>query len=95
MSAYVILDIDVHDPLVYEDYKKLAAPTVTLYGGKYLVRGGKVEALEGGWQPQRIVVLEFESVEIAHTWLQSPEYAPVRAMRQQAAQTRSILVQGI
>ena len=53
MTAYVIVDINVTDPVRYEDYKKLAAPTVEMYGGKYIARGGKTEVLEGDWQPSR------------------------------------------
>lgn len=95
MTAYVILEIDVHDPAVYEDYKKLAVPAVMAYGGKYLVRGGNVNTLEGDWQPQRIVVLEFENMETAKNWLNSPEYSPARAIRAKSAHTRSILVDGV
>jgi uncharacterized protein (DUF1330 family) len=95
MTAFVILDIDVHDPVTYEEYKKLAPPSIAAYGGRYVARGGKVETLEGNWQPQRIVVLEFESMEKAKTWLNSPEYHPAHEMRTQSAHTRSILVEGI
>jgi uncharacterized protein (DUF1330 family) len=94
MSAYIILDIEVTDPVTYDEYKKLAAPTVADYGGRYLVRGGAAESLEGDWQPRRIVVLEFASVERARQWLDSPEYAGPRAMRHRAAHTRAILVEG-
>jgi uncharacterized protein (DUF1330 family) len=95
MAAYVILEIDVKDMAIYEDYKKLAANAVSTYGGKYLVRGGKVEPLEGDWQPQRVVVLEFENAERAKAWLYSPEYQPAWEIRKKSALTRSILVEGI
>ena len=61
MPAYIIVEIDIVDPVGYEEYKKLAGATVEKYGGKYIVRGGKTEVLEGDWKPKRIVVLEFES----------------------------------
>jgi uncharacterized protein (DUF1330 family) len=95
MTAYVILDITVHDPVRYEDYKALAAPTLAPYGGRYLVRGGAVETLEGGWQPKRLVVLEFPDVERAKAWLNSEEYRPARALRQATASAQAIVVPGV
>jgi uncharacterized protein (DUF1330 family) len=95
MTAYIILDIEVNDPLGYEEYKKLGPPTVSLYGGKYIARGGKSEALEGDWQPGRIVMLEFPSVEKAKAWLDSPEYAPGRALRHKYATSKTIVVEGL
>jgi uncharacterized protein (DUF1330 family) len=95
MSVYIILDIDVHDPVRYEEYKVLAAPSLAPYGGRYLVRGGAVETLEGAWQPKRVVVLEFDDVERARAWLNSEEYRPARAIRQAVATTQSILVPGV
>jgi uncharacterized protein (DUF1330 family) len=95
MSAFVIVDIEVIDPVGYEEYKKLAAPAVALYDGKYLARGGKNETLEGGWQPKRLVILEFPSTEKAKAWLNSPEYAPARALRHQYAKSKMAVVEGI
>jgi uncharacterized protein (DUF1330 family) len=94
MAAYLVVDIDVHDPDRYEEYKPLAAASVEGHGGKYLVRGGAVEILEGQWQPKRFVVLEFPTVEQAKEWWSSEEYAPAKALRHAAAQTNMILVQG-
>jgi uncharacterized protein (DUF1330 family) len=94
MSAYVIVDIEVIDPVRYEEYKKLAAPTVTAYGGRYVVRGGATETLEGDWVPKRFVVLEFESVEQAKAWWSSPEYAPAKALRQKTANTQMVVAEG-
>ena len=65
MSAYVIVEIDIVDPAGYEEYKKLAGETVEKYGGKYVIRGGAVETLEGNWKPKRIVVLQFDSMQHA------------------------------
>ncbi len=95
MTAYIILDIEVNDPVRYAEYKDLAAPTVAKYGGKYIVRGGRAENLEGDWSPSRIVVLEFESVEQAKKWRDSPEYRPALELRHQTAVTRSIIVEGV
>jgi uncharacterized protein (DUF1330 family) len=94
MAAYVIVDIEVLDPVRYEDYKKLAAPAVAACGGKYLVRGGATETLEGEWVPRRLVILEFESVEQARAWWASPEYSEAKGLRQQTATTNMILVEG-
>ena len=95
MGAYLIVEIDVHDPVGYEDYKKLAGPTVEARGGKYIVRGGKTEVLEGDWQPKRIVVLEFESAQRAKEWLNCEEYREPRKMRHRTARTNMILVEGM
>jgi uncharacterized protein (DUF1330 family) len=95
MTAYIILDIEVKDPVRYAEYKELASPTVAQYGGKYIVRGGKAENLEGDWSPARIVVLQFDTVEQARKWLNSPEYRPALELRHQTAVTRSIIVEGV
>ena len=87
MTAYVIVDIEVIDPEGYKEYVKLAPEAVKLYGGKYIARGGPNETLEGDWQAKRLVILEFPSVEQAKNWLNSPEYAPARALRHQYART--------
>jgi uncharacterized protein (DUF1330 family) len=94
MSAYVILDIEVSDPVGYEDYKKLAPAAVELYGGRYVARGGITETLEGDWTPSRLVILEFASVEQARAWLNSPEYAPALAMRHKYAKSRTVVIEG-
>jgi len=95
MPAYVIVDVEVTDPVAYEPYKKLAEKTVRAYGGKYIARGGRTETLEGDWQPHRLVILEFESVERAKEWLNSPEYRGPRQMRHQSAKSRMIVVEGL
>ena len=95
MTAYVIFDVEVTNPVEYEGYKKLAAPTVALYGGKYIVRGGQTETLEGNWSPKRIVVLQFDSVERAKAWINSPEYSAARALRHKYAVSKAIVVEGV
>jgi uncharacterized protein (DUF1330 family) len=95
MSAYVIVEIDVHDPIGYEEYKKRASATVEAHGGKYIVRGGQTEVLEGDWQPKRIVVLEFPSMDRAKEWLNCEEYREPRKMRHATARTNMILVEGV
>lgn len=95
MPAYIIVEIEILDAIGYEEYKKLAGPTVAKYGGKYIMRGGKTEVLEGDWQPKRIVVLEFESAQRAKEWLNCEEYREPRKMRHRTARTNMILVDGM
>ena len=94
MSAYLIGEIDVTDPAGYEDYRKQVLAVVTKYGGRFIVRGGKVDSKEGGWAPKRIVVLEFPSLEQARKFYHSPEYAPLIKLRQKASKGKIILVEG-
>ena len=94
MSAYVVVQIAIHDPAGYEHYKALAPATVAAYGGRYIVRGGASEVLEGSWQPARLVVLEFPTVGQARAWWDSPEYAPVKAVRQRCAHSEMLLIEG-
>jgi uncharacterized protein (DUF1330 family) len=95
MAAYIIVEIDIVDPAGYEEYKKLAGATVEKYGGKYVVRGGRTEVLEGDWEPKRIVVLQFDSPTHAKDWLNSEEYREPRKMRHRTARTKMILVEGM
>lgn len=94
MSAYVIVEIEVHDPERYEAYKNLAATTVRAYDGRYVVRGGRAALLEGESAPRRVVVLEFPSYERAMQWWSSPEYAPAKALRHETATSRMVVVDG-
>ena len=95
MSAYVIVDIQVHDAARYETYKPRAAATVAAYGGRYLARGGPVEVLEGNWQPGRLVILEFPSVEQATAWVNSEEYREPRALRHASAASNMVVIAGV
>lgn len=94
MPAYVIADIDVQDAEKFEEYKKLAPPSSVPYGARYLVRGGKVEGLEGSWMPRRFVVIEFPSAEQARAWWNSSAYGAAKAIRQTCALSNFILVEG-
>lgn len=95
MSAYVVVQIAVQDPAAYERYKAMAPPSIATYGGRYIVRGGPCEILEGGWQPPRLVVLEFPTSAQARAWWSSPEYAPAKALRQSCARTEMLLIEGV
>ncbi|HKY74756.1 MAG TPA: DUF1330 domain-containing protein [Acidimicrobiia bacterium] len=93
MSAYVLVEVEVEDPDRYAEYRPLAAESLAKHGGRYLVRGGQAEALEGEWYP-RIVVLEFDSLEAAHAWYYSDEYQAAVALRHESAKSRMIAVEG-
>jgi uncharacterized protein (DUF1330 family) len=95
VPAYIIVDVEVTDPAGYEDYKRQTPISLARYGGRFIVRGGRVENLEGDWHPTRIVVAEFDTVEQAKKWWSSPEYAPVKALRQRYGRTRMIVVEGV
>ena len=94
MAAYVIADIDVHDQEAYREYGTLVPATLQPHGGRYVVRGGSHETLEGDWRPRRLVVIEFPSAEHARRWHASQEYAPALAMRQRASTGNLVLVEG-
>jgi uncharacterized protein (DUF1330 family) len=95
MSAYVVVEVEVQDKDRYETYKRMVPPTLTPYGGRFIVRGGEAEALEGEWSPKRVVIMAFPSVERAKAWWGSEEYAEAKALRQATARSRMIVVAGI
>jgi uncharacterized protein (DUF1330 family) len=95
VPAYLILDIHVEDPDEYAKYRERSPATLAAYGGRYLVRGGAMEVVEGDWSPERVVVLEFPSVQRAKEWYESPEYQEIAPMRRRAAPSRVILVEGL
>ncbi|GHN02802.1 hypothetical protein WSM22_42910 [Cytophagales bacterium WSM2-2] len=94
MPAYIVVEVEINDLVKYEDYKKLTPISLAQYQGKFIVRGGKMETLEGGWDPMRFVILEFPNAELAKKWWASEEYAPAKAIRHQTAKTKMILVEG-
>jgi len=95
MAAYLVVDIDVTNPAQFEQYKKLAPAAIAKHGGRYLIRGGAYEAVEGDWKPQRLTVVEFDSMEKAKAFYRSPEYQLAIKARKEAANMNMLLVQGI
>lgn len=95
MKAYIIVDVNITDPMRYEDYKKLTPASLQSFEGKFIVRGGATETLEGEWTPGRIVIIEFPSLEKAKAWWSSEAYAPAKAIRQSTSTTRMIVVEGM
>jgi uncharacterized protein (DUF1330 family) len=95
MPALILVDIEVLDPVLYEDYKRLASAAIAAHGGRYVVRGGKSEVLDGDWQPRRLVVLEFDAFEQAKAWRSSPEYAEAKKVRERCAKANMIVVESL
>jgi len=95
VAVYLIVDVEITDPETYESYKKLVPASIEHYGGRFLVRGGKVETLEGAWSPGRFVILEFPSSDQAKAWYASAEYAPAKDLRHKSAQSHMILAEGV
>ncbi len=94
MAAYLIVDLEVTDPAGYDEYRKQVPASLATYGAKLLVRGGRVATLEGGWKPQRIVMVEFPSMEAAQRWYDSEEYRGPKALRLRSTRGRAVLVEG-
>jgi uncharacterized protein (DUF1330 family) len=95
MAAYVIADVKIEDPVQYEDYKTMVPATIAAYGGRFIARGGRTEVLEGEWRPNRVVIIEFESVERAKEWWASEEYRAARELRQRTSTGSLIVVEGV
>jgi uncharacterized protein (DUF1330 family) len=94
MAAYVIATLEITEPQGFEEYRNMVPPTLEKYGGKYIVRGGKMEKLEGDWEPKRLVIIEFDSLEQAKQWWSCEEYRDAKALRQRTANTDLIVVEG-
>jgi uncharacterized protein (DUF1330 family) len=94
MAAYVIADIEITDRAGFTEYRNRVGATVEQYGGKFVVRGGRVDTKEGDWQPRLVIMLEFPSLEQAESWYSSSEYEPLIAMREKAARTNLIIAEG-
>ena len=95
MPAYLIADVQVTDAAAYDNYRPLAAASISRFGGRFIVRGGKVDLLEGQPQPERIVVIEFPDAETARRWYYSEAYQAALKIRQAASTGRVLLVEGV
>ena len=95
MPAYLIADIEIHDPETYEEYKRIVPVSVAQHGGRFVIRGGAVESKEGGWNPKRLTVIEFPTLEQARRFYDSAEYAPALALRLKSSNARLILADGV
>ena len=95
MAAYVIANVTVQETALFEEYRKRVPETLARHGGRYLVRGGKHETLEGTWAPTRLVVLEFPSLEQARRWYDSEDYREPKALRLKSALSDVVMVEGV
>jgi uncharacterized protein (DUF1330 family) len=95
MAAYFIANVNVKDPVAYQEYVKAVPATITQYGGKFLARGGRHETLEGEWKPARLIILEFPSMEQLKRWYESEEYRPLKAIRLKHATADLVVVEGV
>jgi len=95
MPAYVIAEVEVNNPEEYEVYRAGVPRTVETYGGKYLVRGGTVETVEGEWVPSRLVVLQFDNLDRAKEWYYSEDYKDLKAIRHKSATSKVVFVEGL
>jgi uncharacterized protein (DUF1330 family) len=93
--AYVIADVEITNPVEYEDYKRMVPATLAAFGGKFVARGGAVAVLEGAWRPNRLVIIEFESVEQAKAWWASEEYRAAKELRQRHSVGSLVVVEGV
>ncbi|MBB3290625.1 MULTISPECIES: DUF1330 domain-containing protein [Rhizobium] len=95
MPAYIISDVTARDAEAFEAYRTRAAASIAHYGGRYLVRGGPIEQLEGNWSPRALVIVEFPDIEQAKAWYRSPEYATALDIRDRALTRNLLLVDGV
>ena len=95
MAGYILVQVEIHDPVGFAKYRDMVPPTLEAYGGRYLVRGGDTETLEGDWNPSRLVVIEFDNVEQAKLWWDSKEYASAKKLRHETATSTMIVAQGM
>ena len=95
MPAYIIADVEITDPVQYAAYIRVVPPTIAKFGGRFVVRGGKTDVLEGSWTPKRLVILEFPTAYHAREWWSSEDYSAPKALRQSASIGNLILVEGV
>jgi uncharacterized protein (DUF1330 family) len=95
MPAYVIVETEIYDPEQYGSYQAASPDAVHSGGGRFVVRGGELAVLEGGWDPSRLVILEFPDLESAKKWYVSPQYEEAKRLREGAASLRMVAVQGL
>lgn len=95
MAAYLIVDLDVHDPEGFQKYREGVGAFIAKHGGEYLVRGGESEVIEGDWQPHRLVVFRFPDRQAIRNFFADPGYAPLKELRLRVARTNAVAVDGV
>jgi uncharacterized protein (DUF1330 family) len=94
MATYLIANIEVRDSTMYEEYRKRVPATIAAHGGRYLARGGSTELLEGEFDVKRFVIVEFPSIAALRTWYDSPEYRPLKEIRERSSRSMMMIVDG-
>jgi len=94
MKAYLVAEVKITDQAAYESYKKDVPASLVPFGGRFLVRGGKMETLEGAWTPQRLIILEFPDMAKLREWYDSSEYRPLLELRKRSAQSNVVAIEG-
>jgi len=95
MSAYFVAEVEVTDPVGFQEYAKGAPATVAAYGGAYIARGGTITVLEGSWSPKRLTIIQFDNVERAKAWFDSPEYRPFKEIRKKTTKANLLVIEGV
>ena len=95
MSAYLIVNTDIHDQAAYEPYKAAVPALIKKHGGEYLARGGELQVLEGTWRPARVVLLRFPDMAAIRAFMEDPEYQPWKGLRHRAASSDLVAVAGL
>ena len=95
MPVYVITEIEVTDPKGYEEYRSRVGQSLERYGAKFVVRGGNIEKLEGSWNPKRLVMCTFDSMEKVQVWYNSDEYQELKRVRENTARMNMVAVEGV
>ncbi len=92
MAAYLVADVDVTEPEQYREYVRANTAVTQQYGGRFIARGGRIDALEGDHSPERLVIIEFPSLEAARAWYNSAEYQAIKGIRQRNARTHLLAI---
>jgi uncharacterized protein (DUF1330 family) len=95
MGCYLLVDLDVFDPVGFEEYRQKVPATIAAHGGRYLARGGATQVLEGDWSPKRCVIVEFPDMVKAMAWWESPEYRPLRLLRERTSRANIVVTEGL
>ncbi len=95
MSAYLIADVEVTDEDVYAQFRERMTPTLEAYSGKFIARGGEIGVIEGSWNPNRLAIVAFDSIEQARAWLASPEFKELNDIRTSSSNINLVLVEGV
>ncbi len=95
MSAYVIVNVEVQDSAVFDEYKRLAPAIIQRHGGEYLARGGNFTVLEGDWRPSRLVILRFPDITSVQAFYNDPEYQTIKAIRRRGSRMDMVAVEGL